>query len=114
MALQASQQPPESTSAATDNPIAAVGKKVKSALSSRNQPSIRIQRQSSPSERYTEKPLPHLPPQSQHPAGNFAAETSFTGRLKSLFNREEHSNDSVLYDQHEDDSYVDLLDVVGT
>jgi hypothetical protein len=57
--------PPPST---TENPVVAVGRKVKSLLSSHQRPSIRILRNSSDprsvpaTQDFAEKPLPELPP----------------------------------------------------
>ena len=142
MTQQGSSQPPPS-SLTTENPIVAVGRKVKSVLSSHQRPSIRILRESSStgeprrapaSNGIVEKPLPPLPPheKAQGPRGraeldeHSAADekhtfaNGFTGirnrtgnAIRSLFGREEDPTNDQYFEHEYDTDTVDLLDVVG-
>lgn len=96
----------------TENPIAAVGRKVKSALRSSQQPSIRIQRtygdiQDIPANGSLEKPS-----QNDTVAPK---DTTLTGRFRSLFSGSEgHTEDDFAASRDKyDNSVVDLLDVIG-
>jgi hypothetical protein len=125
-------QPPPSSST-TENPIVAVGRKVKSILSTSQQPSIRILRSSNGeqnrlpfSKGITEKlHLPHGKAQgpgrgAELEESNVAhAEASrpppkgkpFASRFRSLFGRKE-TDDEFFRDEYDADT-VDLLDVMG-
>lgn len=102
-------QPPPSQPAAsstTENPIVAVGRKVKSLLSTSDRPSIRIVR-GTPG---TEKPLPPLPP---HEKEQEPEKKTFASRFRSLFSDDENAtNDTHSRDEY-DASTVDLMDVMG-
>lgn len=120
---------PQLPSSATENPVIAVGRKVKSALSSHQRPSIRILRESSsPVEKgsageYPSQPQIHgaqgpesLAELSEHSAAHAPNEpkgNTFNNRFRSLFNREDDSTDVISSESEYDSDMVDLLDVVG-
>jgi hypothetical protein len=142
MAQPGSSQPPP-TSSMTDNPVeavVAVGRRVKSALSSHQQPSVRIRRETFLGERHrvpvlgsiAEQLVPHRPAHGNAQAAELpqhhaapAKENTFANRLagagnragasvRSLFGHEKPSteNGPLEYDEYDADT-VDLLDVVG-
>jgi hypothetical protein len=100
--------PPPASSSATDNPIVAIGRKVKSALTSSDQPSIRIVRGRSTA---TEKPLPPLP--TQEKAQEPPQKASFASRFRSFFDDEKDDGHNAQSKDEYDASTVDLLDVMG-
>jgi hypothetical protein len=128
-----SQPPPASST--TENPIVAVGRKVKSILSTSQQPSIRILRPSNgePSRMPFSKGIAeklHLPHGNTQGPGRRAeleesnvahAEASrpplkgksFASRFRSLFGREENNTDNEFFRDEYDADTVDLLDVMG-
>lgn len=136
MAHQGSPQSSPSSST-TENPIVAVGRKVKSVLTTHQRPTIRIYRDSSNaesrnvpsardfSEKSTSTPLPHgstqqnrtgLSEQSVTQAANHPLPSqgnAFTNRFRSLFGRGEYSKEPESYEHEYDPDMVDLLDVVG-
>lgn len=127
-----SSQAPSSPST-TENPIVAVGRKVKSAFSSgSNQPSIRIFRNSSSQGKSNRLPTtestlekrdatrPHTQADFTHnsatlPQDNGTKEkSSFADRCRALFRHEDNNNDRDEWNENEyDTDTVDLLDVVG-
>ncbi|KAM0125189.1 hypothetical protein ACHAP3_009936 [Botrytis cinerea] len=135
MAHQGSPQSSPSSST-TENPIVAVGRKVKSVLTTHQRPTIRIYRDSSNaesrnvpsardfSEKSTSTPLPHgstqqnrtgLSEQSVTQAANHPLPSqgnAFTNRFRSLFGRGEYSKEPESYEHEYDPDMVDLLDVV--
>lgn len=137
MAQQGSLQSSQSPST-TENPIVAVGRKVKSVLSTHQRPTIRIYRDSTSNTEshkvpvtrdFSEKPasasLPlgnaqqsreDIPEQSApqaavHPLPSQG--NAFINRFRSLFGRGEHSTAPESYEHEYDPDMVDLLDVVG-
>ncbi|ESZ97791.1 hypothetical protein SBOR_1800 [Sclerotinia borealis F-4128] len=137
MAQQGPSQPSPASST-TNNPIVAVGRKVKSVLSTQERPTIRIYRDSSstPDPRnvpvtrdFSEKPtstsLPYGSTQQSRTGNSEQSATqaasqplpsqgnAFTNRFRSLFCRHEHSTEPDSYDHEYDPDMVDLLDVVG-
>lgn len=95
MAQPNSSEPPPSPST-TQNPIVAVGRKVKSVLSSHQRPSVRILRESSSSRK------------SRVPASKTKSEKS-----GSRFGRGDNIADDESFEHEYDPDTVDLLDVVG-
>lgn len=103
----------------TGNPIAAVGRKVKSVLSSSNQPSIRIFRDSSAHGKSRRKLTTSEKRSATGPqASNLSSATpegkgnSFANRFRSRFRHDDSDTDE--WHEHEyDQETVDLLDVVG-
>lgn len=137
MAQQGLSQPPLSSST-SENPVVAIGRKVKSVLTSHQRPSIRILRESSSigeprrapaSNGIVEKSLPFLPhekaqgPKSRtelnehsaaHEKNTFAGIRNRTGdAIRSLFGREEDPTNDQSFEHEYDTDTVDLLDVVG-
>lgn len=137
MAQQDPSQPPPSDST-TENPIAAVGRKVKSVLTTHQRPTIRIHRNhsSTPEPRKVSaspessgESTPSALPQGsvQQGRGGLSQQSTtqaaihplpsegngFTNRFRTLFGRGEHSNDSESYEHEYDPDMVDLLDVMG-
>lgn len=138
-----SSQPPPSSSV-SENPVVAVGRRVKSALSSHQQPSVRILRESSAGSPHrvpilgsiAEKLTPHRSShgtahQFEAPAelpqtNTTARESSISNRfsdagsratasVRSFFSHEKTPTGDESFDCDECDSdTVDLLDVVGT
>jgi hypothetical protein len=125
-----SSQAPSSTST-TENPIVAVGRKVKSALSSSsNQPSIRIFRSSSSHGKSYRLPTtegnsekrdatrPHTQADFTHNSDALPKDhgkkekSSFADRCRALF-RHGDSDKHESYENEYDTDTVDLLDVVG-
>lgn len=126
------------SSSTTENPIVAVGRKVKSVLGTHQRPTIRIHRDSSStaesrnvpatrdfSEKHTSTSLPPgstqqsrtgLSEQSATQAANQPLPpqgNAFTNRFRSLFGRGEYSTKPESYEHEYDPDMVDLLDVVG-
>ncbi|KUJ16453.1 uncharacterized protein LY89DRAFT_586667 [Mollisia scopiformis] len=114
----AQQPPPQPSSSTTENPIVAVGRKVKSILSSHQRPSVRILRESSSTS-------PHRRSQAQPSAAHSTSynappiETSFgdaqdrtSARKRSFFGREKGFTDDNSYENEYDQDTVDLLDVM--
>ncbi|KAF7865886.1 hypothetical protein EAF04_006051 [Stromatinia cepivora] len=136
MAQQGSSQSSPSSST-TENPIVAVGRKVKSVLGTHQRPTIRIYRDSSsnaesrkaPSTRdFSEKSTPgsSSPGSAQHSCAGPPEQSAtgaatqplpsqgnaFTNRFGSLFSRGEYSTQHESYEHEYDPDMVDLLDVV--
>lgn len=118
-----SQPPPPSST--TENPVVAIGRKVKSALSTQQQPSIRILRASSStgesrpspvSRGLAEKPLPELPPSNENASTNrfSGAGNHASAAVRSLFSRGGNVTDDGFDKNEYDTDTVDLMDVVGT
>jgi hypothetical protein len=128
-----SSQPPPSSST-TENPIVAVGRKVKSVLTTDQRPSVRILRESSStgSTGIAKKFASHRSSHGKAPGpesrAEFAAspskETASANRfvdarnrtgaaIRSIFGREGHNTDDGSYENEYDPDTVDLLDVVG-
>ncbi|KAI9055507.1 hypothetical protein LZ554_000456 [Drepanopeziza brunnea f. sp. 'monogermtubi'] len=104
MSHSAPQLPPTTTA---ENPIAVVGRRVKSALTSSQQPSIRIQRANGepPDKGNAEKPASHN--------GATSKDKSFFGRFKSMFSDDDgHAEESAASRNEYDNSMVDMLDVI--
>ncbi|KAB8291740.1 hypothetical protein EYC80_006535 [Monilinia laxa] len=122
----------------TENPIVAVGRKVKSVLSTHQRPTIRIYRDSSSTAEPRKVPVTRdfpekstsasLPPGnaqqsragiSEQSATQAAAHplpsqgNTFTNRFRSLFGLGEYSTEPESYEHEYDPDMVDLLDVVG-
>ncbi|KAH8590230.1 hypothetical protein B0O99DRAFT_521531 [Bisporella sp. PMI_857] len=120
---------PLPSSSTTDNPIVAVGRRVKSALRSHQRPSIRIRRKSpssanlqsiSASQSTAEKYQPHLPPHGQSRGPNIHAEVvpasnqyTFASHFRSLFGHGEGATNDESHKYEYDSDIVDILDVVG-
>ena len=116
---QPTEKPLPPTPPTTENPVLALGRKVKSAFISDQEPSIRIRRELSlpgarnvnpPQdipEKHTEGPGPGAAPSDS------TASNGFTGRLRSIFGRQDGSKDSRSDEQDYDNDMVDLLDVLG-
>lgn len=105
-------QQPEAPATTTSNPIVAVGRRVKSALISHQQPSIRIQRDyadAPTSGDLSEKSIP----QGESENDLTPKETNLSGRLASMFSRSKESNTQGYAANDYDSDTVDLLDVVG-
>jgi hypothetical protein len=132
-----SQPPPPPSTITTENPIVAVGRKVKSVLSSHQRPSIRILRESSSAEQslrapaskdIAEKSAPNLSPHGPDSPAEYSAvnakRNTFANRfadarkrtgvaMRALFSREEDSIDDESFEHEYDPDTVDLLDVMG-
>ncbi|KAH8816713.1 hypothetical protein F5884DRAFT_842228 [Xylogone sp. PMI_703] len=114
------------SSSTTDNPVVAVGRKVKSVLSTHQRPSVRILRESPSTPRSHQVPVargvvePSLPPPQTHEKNS--RKTSFSDRFATFRNRatsairSPFSDDDSHYDVSLDHEYdadtVDLLDCV--
>jgi hypothetical protein len=105
----------------TENPVAAIGRKIKSVLGTDQRPSVRILRTrdshsaSRVSQSITEKPLPALPPQADAErdtlrGGMFANVRRSAGEL---FSRKQDAPLNGAEENEYDPDTVDLLDVVG-
>ncbi|KAG0645589.1 hypothetical protein D0Z07_8651 [Hyphodiscus hymeniophilus] len=107
MAQPGMSQPPPSSFTKDENPVRAVGRKLKSVLSSDQQSSVRIRRGPSTTEGSRRLPVTEgvaeKPSQGNVPASRFAA-------IRSLFTREDHNTQNDYFDTN--DSDTDLLDVV--
>ncbi|TVY90112.1 hypothetical protein LAWI1_G004326 [Lachnellula willkommii] len=115
-----SQPPPPSST--TENPVVAIGRKVKSVLSTQQQPSIRILRASSStgesrpspvSGGVAEKPLPELPQSNENASTNRFSDAGnrASAAVRSLFGRGENvPNDGLDQNEYDTDT-VDLMDV---
>lgn len=142
MAAPSSSQPPAEEST-TDNPVVAVGRKVKSVLSTHQRPSVRILRGKSTgthrrmpvSKATAEKLKPHLkhharahgPEGREELAEHYAPhaeahDNASTGNrfsrigssIRSIFGDDKHeANHDGAYEDEFDADTVDLLDVVG-
>lgn len=118
-----SQHPP--TSSTTTNPVVAVGRKVKSVLSTHQRPSVRILRERSstgePSPRAelaehhaAHEEVSRAPSKGNSFANRFADARNRAGAaIRSTFGKEENSTDDVSFEHEYDSDTVDLLDVVG-
>lgn len=102
------------SSSTTDNPVLAVGRKVKEILSS-NQPSVRILRE--PLSAGHPRQVPVSPSTPKAPTGRFTAfENRVRATIKPLFGSDGNSRNDInrTHSDHEyDRDTVDLLDVVG-
>lgn len=122
-----SQPTASSSSSATENPIVAVGRKVKSVLSTRQRPSVRILRgSSSAGGSYAGKPSPH-DEKAKQSMSRSGTDNSIASRfvdvghragasIRSLFGRDEDDtddDDDVSFEHEYDADTVDLLDVMG-
>jgi hypothetical protein len=123
-----------------ENPVVAVGRKVKSVLSSQQRPSVRIIRGTSSygeprcvpvSKSIAEKVAPHLPShaKAEEPGSRVEyraplEENTFANRfadarnragagIRSLFGREDNVTDDAYFENEYDSDTVDLLDIVG-
>ena len=113
-----SSQPPPSSS--TENPIVAVGRKVKSVLSTNQRPSVRIlrgppstgePRRMPPSNGIGEKSV--LPSKENTSTNRFAGARNRAGAsFRSLFGREETVTHDESFNEYDSDT-VDLMDVIG-
>ncbi|TVY37068.1 hypothetical protein LSUB1_G004218 [Lachnellula subtilissima] len=119
--VPSSQPPPPSST--TQNPVIAIGRKVKSALSTQQQPSIRILRASSStgesrpspsSSGVAEKPLPELPQSNENASTNrfLNAANRASAAVRSVFDRGENVTDDGFDNNEYDTDTVDLMDVV--
>ncbi|PBP21430.1 integral membrane protein [Diplocarpon rosae] len=102
---------PALPSSTTENPIAAVGRKVRSALSSGQQPSIRIQRghgdlREAANEDATEKLKTH--------GAATPKDKTFLARFREMFSHDENhvADHSAASSDEYDNSMVDILDVI--
>jgi hypothetical protein len=138
---QSGSSQPTPMSLTAENPVVAVGRKVKSALSTQQRPSIRILRDSSQNHKarreptpgvITEKKSPHLsrtgnanisesPTDYPVPHKQNASANRFTDvgnragtAIRSFFRREENNPDDGSVEREYDPDTVDLLDVMGT
>lgn len=139
MAQSGPSQPPPAEST-TENPIVAVGRKVKSVLGSHQQPSVRIQRGPSTgksrrvaaskgdAEKYGSHGRAQGPESRADLAGQSAAHAGTTSsrentsanrfsgpqnRIRSWFSRKEDSTEDESIEHEYDPDTVDLLDVMG-
>ncbi len=118
---QLSEKPLPPTPPTTDNPVVALGRKVKSAFSSDQQPSIRIRRESSsPATRQLDLPSQEIPekatggPGHEPTSKDNSSDNGFASRVRSLFSRREASPNDKVNESDYDNDMVDLLDVLGT
>lgn len=102
------QQTSQESSSSTDK-LAAVGRKVKSALGTHQQPSVRILR-SSP-QKSGGNVVPEDPP--TQPSNEKAASSGFMSSVRSMFGRKDDSTTEQAQSDEYDADTVDLLDVVG-
>lgn len=110
---------PELTSSTTENPIIALGRKVKSVLGTSQRPSVRIIRSAPVSKGTGEKLASYHStygntPNQSRSGNSFASTLNRAGTsIRSLFSREDSSpNEETFKDEYDPDT-VDLLDVVG-
>jgi hypothetical protein len=108
MDQQASSQPLPSSST-TDNPVVALGQKVKAAFTPHERPSVRILRERSAKSR-VDLPRQAAPPTESEQ--NMSA-TGIGAKFRSMFSREENATDRESSDHEYDRDTVDLLDVMG-
>ena len=111
---------PAADSSTTENPIVAVGRKVKSVLSTSQRPSVRIIRK--PSSTSDRRLLVSKDASEKNGAGNGTATTGSHfvdarnragGLIRSWFGRAEEPYEEKSYADEYDPDTVDLLDVVG-
>ncbi|KAF2228472.1 hypothetical protein EV356DRAFT_538066 [Viridothelium virens] len=97
---------PSNSASTTENPVIAVGRKVKSVLSTHQRPSVRIRREPASNNvpRQTGEPSS---PKEKVPTDRFSSV-----RLGRLFSRDENPTSNGLSQEEYDPDTVDLLDVV--
>jgi len=109
--LALSQGPPSSST--TENPIVAVGRKVKSVLSTSQRPSIRIVHESIG----TGKRFAPAQGSESRAEPNVSGNANFLNRVgssvRSLFGSKENTTEEEFSKDEYDPDTVDLLDVVG-
>jgi hypothetical protein len=114
---ESSQSPPSSSATvlrSVQKPVAAVGRKVKSVLSTQQRPSVRILRESSPTRQPRRIPVSEGIAKENGVASRFADARNRTGAaIRSLLSREEHYTDDESFENEYDPDTVDLMDVMG-
>jgi hypothetical protein len=113
-----SSQPPPSSSAtvlrSVQKPVVAVGRKVKSVLSTQQRPSVRILRETSPTRQPRHVPVSEDIAKENGVASRFTDARNRTGAaIRSLLSREEHYTDDESFENEYDPDTVDLMDVMG-
>jgi hypothetical protein len=113
-----SSQPPLSSSAtvlrSVQKPVVAVGRKVKSVLSTQQRPSVRILREPSPTREPRRVPISKGISKENGIASRFADARNHAGAaIRSLLSCEEHFTDDESFENEYDPDTVDLMDVVG-
>lgn len=93
----------------TDNPVVALGQKVKAAFTSHQRPSVRILRER-PAKSRTGLSSQDAPPTESE---QNATATGIGAKFRSIFSREGYATDRESSDHEYDRDTVDLLDVVG-
>jgi hypothetical protein len=114
---------PSSPSPTTENPVVAVGRKLKADLRKHQRPTIRIYRDSSSNDKLAASPRgtaqqihtgQHGDSATQPAAHSLPSNNnSFSNRIRSLFGSSEASTNDEPHSHEYDHDMVDLLDVVG-
>ena len=108
-----SSQPPPSSSKA-ENPVVALGQKVKAVLSTSQRPSVRILRGSSSTGEPRRVPVSKSVPEKPVPANLFADARNRAGAaIRSLFGSDENVTRGESFEHEYDTDTVDLMDVMG-
>lgn len=125
--------PPLPSSSTTHNPVVAVGRKLKSVLGSHQRPSVRILRESSSTKRSQRVPSskgnvekstayqsshgqvqrPGERAESVQQSAAPRKDSTFGNRMRSMFRRDDESNEDESFEREYDPDTVDLLDVMG-
>jgi hypothetical protein len=112
-----SQLPPSSSATvlrSVQKPVVAVGRKVKSVLTTQQRPSVRILREPSSTREPRRVPVSKSIAKGNGIASRFADARNHTGAaIRSLLSPVEHFTDDESFENEYDPDTVDLMDVVG-